>query len=206
MGRHLTFTCTSRHTQKLMKGIHTNSEHVLNALRCHAHSSGTVAKACNMQFICVDKHSFQYVSLHKHTSRHTLNHTMSNGWVRLFLCLTRINTQPAEERWATESLPGYMEGQTVLSYCTVQPLSTAAPYRVHKAWWMAYHHLPLWWLLNAVTLHQAHARVVRCTKTDRQANPGCNKKKKKEKWQNYVKGGLERITEGWRKRRRKSEQ
>lgn len=143
-----------------------------------------VMKACRKKSACVDKHSFSfpshsytYTRNHKHTERKT------RGWVRLFLCLRCINTHPAEARRVTEPLPGYMEGQSVLSYCTVQPLSTAAPYRVHKAWWMAYHHLPLWWLLNAVTLRQAHAREVRHTKTDRQVKPGHKNKKQTQKGQ-----------------------
>lgn len=109
--------------------------------------------------------------VHTHPESQTHSEKRLSGWVRpaLFLCLTHMNTHPGETRQTAEPLPGYMEGQSVLSYCTVQPLSTAAPYRIHKAWWMAYHHLPLWWLLNAVTPHQAHAREVRHTKADRQA-------------------------------------
>ncbi len=131
---------------------------------------------------------FPHSLIYTHIESQTKTKERLSGWVRATLLqrLTRINTHPAEarrERWSP--LPGYMEGQSVLSYCTVQPLSTAAPYRVHKAWWMAYHHLPLWWLLNAVTPHQAHARGARRTKTDRQAKAehnDANKKAMQTKW------------------------
>lgn len=106
------------------------------------------------------------------------------GWVRPMspLSLSHINTHPAEARQAAEPLPGYMEGQSVLSYCTLQPLSTAAPYRVHKAWWMAYHHLPLWWLLNAVTPRQAHARRWdTATQTGEQGHSITTKTKREER-------------------------
>lgn len=98
---------------------------------------------------------------------HSSAHKHLRWWVRRTLVrrLIDINTSAAES-----PLPGYKQGQSVLSYSTVQP----APYRVHKAWWMAYHHLPLWWLLNAVTPHQAHASEVRHIKTDTQATAGHN--------------------------------
>lgn len=141
-------------------------------------------------------------SPHPHTPKHL------SGWFRptLFLCLIHINTNPAESRRAPESLPGYTKGQSVPSYSTVQPLSTAAPYRVHKAWWMAYHHLPLWWLLNAVTPHQAHASEVRHIKKDRQAKAEHNdENKKRQCGQNDGKRRIRESDTGKEKKREKKD-
>lgn len=97
-----------------MKSIHTNRKHVLNAFRCHAHGSGTVAKPCNTHIHTVHLCGQTLFPIRNLAQTHRQTHTESHieQWVSQTLPVSHTNKHSASRGEVSDGAPARLYGGT----------------------------------------------------------------------------------------------